>query len=111
MLCIIIVDNGLGDMLWCCKCEDVMHKYIVIIHSAHDKYLDILWYRHKPCTWEFRVFGCKVETKIGMRLTQLDERRYNGYHIGTITTKEVIRYYILSKPKVITYCVTARIYE
>ena len=62
MLRIGTVDHGLGDALWCCKCEDVTQKYNAIVHSAHG---ETLWYGRKPSVWEFRVFGCKIEAKIG----------------------------------------------
>lgn len=38
-----------------------------------------------------RVFGCKVEAKIGTtHLAQLEERMEDSYYIGTTTTKAVI---------------------
>lgn len=51
MLRICIVDYGLGDNLWCCKCEYMTHKYNAIIHSAHGNSPDALLYGRKPCVW------------------------------------------------------------
>ena len=112
MLRIGTVDHGLGDILWCCKCEDVTQKYNAIIHSARGECPDTLWYGRKPCVWEFRVFGCKIEAKIGTsHLAQLEDRTESGYYIGTTATKAVIRYWMPSKPRVINYCVIAKFYE
>ena len=104
-------DHGVGDKLWCCKCEDVTQKYNATIHSAHNECLDTLWYGRQPCAWEFRVFGCKVEAKIGTHLAQLDPRSENGYFLGTTATKAVIRYFKPEEPNTIHYCVTAKFYE
>jgi hypothetical protein len=111
MLRIGTVDHDLGDKIWCCKCEDVTQKYNATIHTAHNECPDTLWYERKPCAWEFRVFGCKVEAKIGTHLAQLDPRSENGYFLGTTATKAVIRYFKPEEPNTIHYCVTAKFYE
>ena len=90
-------DHGLGDILWCCKCEDTTQKYNAIVHSAHGEVPDFLWYGCCPNAWEFRVFGCKIEAKIGIDLKTLQERTEPGYYMGTTSTKSVIRYWIPSK--------------
>ena len=104
-------DHGLGDILWCCKCEDTTQKYNAIVHSAHGEVPDFLWYGRRPNAWEFRVFGCKIEAKIGIDLKILQERTEPGYYMGTTSTKSVIRYWMPSKPAAIQYCTTARFFE
>ena len=75
MLRIDTVDHGLGDDLWCCKYKDVTQKYKDIIHSAHGDSANALWYGRKPCAREVKVFGCKVEDKIGTtHQVQLNKR-------------------------------------
>ena len=41
-------DHGLGDKLWCCKCEDTTQKYNAIVHSAHGEVPDFLYYGRRP---------------------------------------------------------------
>ena len=61
------MDHGLGDELWCCKYEDVTQKYNTVVHSVHSDIPDYLWKKTK--VWEFRTFGCRVEVKLNMHLT------------------------------------------
>ena len=92
MLQLGTIDHGLGEQLWCCKCEDVTQKYNATIHSAHNDIPDLLWYGRRPSAWEFRTFGCKIEARINTHFKKLDERTEPGYYLGTTSTKLVIRY-------------------
>ena len=111
MLRLGTIDHGLGEQLWCCKCDDVTQKYNATLHSAHNEVHDYLWYGRRPSAWEFRTFGCKIEARINTHLKKLDERTEPGYYLGTTSTKAVIRYWIPEKPKQIQYCTTARFLE
>ena len=92
-------DHCLGDQLWCYECEDVTQKYNKTLHSAYNEVPDFLWYRRCPSAWGFRTFGCKIEVRINMHLTNIDERTEPGYYLGTTSTKAVIRYWIPEKPR------------
>ena len=101
MIHIRIIYHGLGEQLWCCKCEDSTDKYNTILHSAHGDIPDFMWYVVCPNISDFRIFGCKVEAIIGNYLSQLDARTEDGYYIGTTTTKVVICYWCPSDPTTI----------
>ena len=103
--------HGLGDFLWCCKCEDTTQKYNAIIHSSHGDIPDYMWYGRRPNAWGFRIVGCKFEAKIGTHLTTLQPRTEDGYYLGTTSTKPVIRYWVPIKPDAIQYCTTSRFFE
>ena len=105
------IDHGLGDILWCCKCEDTTQKYNATLHNAIDDLPDFEWYGRRPKASEFRIFGCKLEAKIGAHVGNLDERTEPGYYLGTTATKSVIRYWKPEKPYEIQYCTTARFFE
>ena len=59
----------------------------------------------------FRVFGCKVESKIGINLKTLHERKEPRYYMGTSSTKLIIRYWIPSKPEILQYYTISRLFE
>ena len=84
MLRVGTIDHGLGEELWCCKCEDVTQKYNATLHNAHSDIPDYLWYGRRPKVWEYRTFGCRVEAKLNIHLTKLAERTETGYFIGKI---------------------------
>ena len=105
------IDHGLGDHLWCCKCEDTTDKYNATVHSAHGEIPDFLWYGARPNIYDFRVFGCKLEARLNTQLQQLDPRTEEGYYLGTTATKAVIRYWRHEDPTTINYCTTARFFE
>ena len=105
------IDHGLGDHLWCLKCEGSTYKYNATVHSAHGDVPDFLWYGVRPAISDFRIFGCKVEARLNSQLAQLDDRTQPGYFVGTSATKSVIRYWRLEDPYTINYCTTARFYE
>ena len=65
----------------------------------------------KTCAWEFRTFGCRIETRINTYLTKEEDRTETGYYVGTTATKAVIRYWKPEQPKTIHYCVTAQFFE
>ena len=73
MLRLGTIDHGLGEQLWCCKCEDLTQKYDATVHSAHNEVPDFLWYGRRPSAWEFRTFRCKIKARINTCLKNLDE--------------------------------------
>ena len=111
MLRLGTIDHGLGDALWCCKCEDTTQKYNAIVHSAHGDLPDFRWHGQRPQAKNFRIFGCRLEAVIGQYVHTLEPRTETGYYLGTTSTKSVIRYWIPKKPREIQYCTTARFFE
>ena len=103
------INHGLGEHLWCLKCEDTTSKYNATIYSAINDISDFQWYGTRPSIVDFRIFGCKLEARINSSLQQLDARCEDRYYMGTTGTRAVIRYWRPEDPNKIHYCTTAKI--
>ena len=93
------IDHGLGDELWCCKCEDTTQKYNVIVHSGHSDLPDFRWYGQRPQVKSVSIFGYQLEALVGKYIHTLEPRTEEGYYLGTTSTKPVIRHWKPKKPK------------
>ena len=78
MLRLGTINHGLGDILWCCKFENLTQKYNAIIHSAHGDVPNFRWHGRRPQASEFRIFRCRLEARIGSYLQILQPRIETG---------------------------------
>ena len=80
-------DANLPSNLWYFSYEHATDIYEAMIHLATQESPDFLWYGIRRSIHDFRVWGCIIETMIGICLSISADMTETGYFLETTATR------------------------